>query len=61
MPMYRMKFVDDRGRDVLATNVDCQNDDRALEIARNLRSMHDVEIYDGAVCIGRVPAASRPR
>jgi hypothetical protein len=56
MPSYRMRFIDQHGREVLQTRVDCWIDDRALEIGRNLRSAHSIDIYAGDRHVARIEA-----
>ncbi len=54
-----MRFVDHRGREVLHSRVDCWTDDRAREIARNLRSLHSIEIYEDDRHVARVEGQHR--
>ena len=53
MTAYRVRFFDADGHAAHAHQMDCQNDDDAIERAARLRHRHGLEVWEGERLVWR--------
>ena len=58
MPVYRAYIVGQHGLFIRAVDMDCVDDDAAIESARHLVDSHDVELWERDRPIARFDVAS---